>query len=253
MATAVVPATREAWASRGPVDTHYTGASSTVMYVNKVATDGWLQAKDDATSALVPLFLYTTLSNVRSKGGRTYFKVEEGGAKGKTLSLSDANAKTYLGDKAPSNSGVTATVTYGKYVKDWESKARGGQKINQQMATLTIGSLTVAVTMNSDWDHDFYPLPAGEYTILLPDVPHTGAYTRFYRDTEPKLIHDQVWFPIKYGDNSRYIHVGNVSDGCTTVLDLAKWSDVHKALISHRQDSKSVGKLVIKGKPERAK
>lgn len=48
------------------------------------------------------------------------------------------------------------------------------------------------------------------------------------------------------------MHVGNLSDGCTTVIDLARWADIHEALISHRSsDGNSVGKLIVKGRPER--
>lgn len=67
----------------------------------------------------------------------------------------------------------------------------------------------------------------------------------------PSLHYDQVWFPINYSDNSRYVHVGNVSEGCVTVLDLAKWAAIHEALISHRTiDGRSVGQLVVTGTPE---
>lgn len=69
-----------------------------------------------------------------------------------------------------------------------------------------------------------------------------------------RLQFDQVWFPIKHGDNSRYVHVGNLSDGCVTVLDLARWADIHEALISHRSpDGESLAQLVVKGVPERAR
>lgn len=78
--------------------------------------------------------------------------------------------------------------------------------------------------------------------------------TGFYRRVASSLKYDQVLFPIRYGNNSRYIHVGNLSEGCVTVLDLARWADVHEALSSHRTpDGKAVGKLIVKGKPERAK
>ncbi|MBO3706666.1 MAG: hypothetical protein J5X21_09690, partial [Candidatus Accumulibacter sp.] len=89
--------------------------------------------------------------------------------------------------------------------------------------------------------------------ILLPDVPHKAEYTRFYRQSEPALIHDQVWFPIRFEDNSRYVHVGNVSEGCVTVLNLTTWSQVHELLISHRVDAGSVavGTMVVTGKPAR--
>jgi hypothetical protein len=140
-----------------------------------------------------------------------------GALKGRTLSLSDANATTFLGTKGPTLSGVTVTVAYGPFVKGWVSKARQGELIDQQMATMTVGSLTVDVTMNSVWGAAYSPLPADEYPILLPDGPHKAGYTRFYRQSEPALIHDQVWFPIRFEDNSRYVHVGNVSVGCVSV------------------------------------
>jgi hypothetical protein len=170
--------------------------------------------------------------------------------------LADDNAKEYLGIKAPKQSGLEVVVTYGKYEEGWYSKGKD-QKLNQQWAILTItGGSQVNVTMNSIWGppDNFTPLPANEYTILLSDSPHNKDMTRFYREVESSLKYDQVWFPVKYGDNSRFVHVGNVSEGCMTVVDLAKWADIHEALISHRaSDGKSVGKLIIKGKPEKEK
>lgn len=119
---------------------------------------------------------------------------------------------------------------------------------------MTVAGINASVTMNSVWGTGFYPLPPGQYTILVPDVPHDGNMTTYYRAVAKTLTHDQVWFPIKFGDNSRYVHVGNVSDGCTTVLDLAKWSAIHEKLISHRTlYGKAVGTLIVKGKPKRAK
>jgi hypothetical protein len=69
-----------------------------------------------------------------------------------------------------------------------------------------------------------------------------------------ELIYDQVWFPIEYKDNSRFVHIGNVSDGCVTVLDMNHWAAIHEAIISHRSlDGSKVARLIVKGKPERAK
>jgi hypothetical protein len=83
---------------------------------------------------------------------------------------------------------------------------------------------------------------------------HKGNMTTFYRDSEPTLRHGQVWFPIQHGDNSRYIHAGNISDGCVTVLDLARWAAIHEALISHRApDGRSVATLTVRGTPERSR
>ena len=145
-------------------------------------------------------------------------------------------------------------VTYGKYVQGWVSEARGGQKLDQQMAMLEVAGIRVEVTMNSVWDGVYTPMPMGEYAVLVPDAPHRQDMTRFYRRVAPGVRFDQVWFPIKYRDNSRFVHVGNLSEGCTTVLDLARWPDIHEALVSHRSaDGTSVAKLIVRGTPERAR
>jgi hypothetical protein len=223
-------------------------------YVNQVASDGWLQAQVENAQQRVALPKYTQVSIVDTRHGRVVLRVEDGHQKGKIVSLSEAHAREFLGSKPPVNRLANATVTYGKYVQHWISVARGGQAIDQQMATLTIDALSVQVTMNSVWDGRFTPIPPGEYKVLLPDAPHNANMTRFYRLTEPRLRFDQVWFPIQLGDNSRFIHVGNVSEGCTTVLDLARWRDVHEALISHRgPDGRSVATLAVRGKPERTR
>jgi hypothetical protein len=251
MAGARVPASGQIVNAQGGVRQATAGK---VLYVNKVGSDGWLQARAIDSAALLPLCKYTRVTLIESKGGRTSFKVGDGAAQGRTLSLADANALEYLGPKAPAPSPASIVVTYAKYVEGWVSEARNGQKLDQQMATLQVADISVQVSMNSVWGQGFSPLPAGEYTVLLPDAPHQRDMTRFYRRVAPGLQFDQVWFPIQYGDNSRYVHVGNLSDGCTTVLDLARWPDIHEALISHRSpDGKSVAKMVVKGTPERAR
>ncbi len=168
--------------------------------------------------------------------------------------LYEANAKIYLGTAAPKIAAAVVTVTYGKYQEGWVSVARRGEKLDQQFANLKVGATTAQVTMNTVWGVQFFPLPAGSYKIMVPDVPHAGNMTRFYRAVADRLKHDQVWFPIQYGDNSRYVHVGNVSEGCVTVVDLNAWASICQELVSHRSpDGKYVGTLVVTGKPERAK
>jgi hypothetical protein len=222
-------------------------------YVNEIGDDGWVQVLE-GSSTLLPLCKYTKVMLLANKDGRTSFKVLDGTHAGKTASMKIENAKKYLGVNAPKESIIEINITYENYEEGWISVARRNQKLDQQWGELIAGGLKARVTMNTVWGTGFYPLPAGEYAILIPDVPHQGNMTTFYRSTEPSLKYDQVWFPIKFGDNSRYVHVGNVSDGCATVVDLAQWADLHEKLISHRsKDRKSVGKLIVKGKPERAK
>lgn len=248
MPSARIPATGEVIQTTQP--TRSTPAPA-VLYVNKVASDGWLQARAEGSGERLSLSKYTRLTNVQTRGGRIYFKAAEGVHQGRTLSLAQANAQEYLGNRAPTAKATQLTVTYGKYESGWYSEARG-DKLDQQLATLEIDAVVAAVTMNSVWGTGFTPLPPGQYKVLLPDVPHGANMTRPYRRVEPALVFDQVWFPIQHGDNSRYVHIGNLSDGCVTVMDFAKWPAIHEALLSHRSpDGKSVAQLTVKGKPQR--
>jgi hypothetical protein len=227
---------------------------NSILYVNKVGDDGWLKTRDSDPAQFVCLPKYTRLGRVESKNGRAYFSVLDGAAKGKVVSLSDGHISEYLGPRAPLSTPAHIVVTYGKYVTGWISKARNGESIDQQMATLEVANMSVTVTMNSVWDGRFSPIAPGTYSVLLPDTPHRGGMTAFYRHVAPRLKYDRVWFPIKHGDNSRYIHVGNLSDGCATVLDLDRWPEVHEALVSHRgSDGMTVGQVIVKGAPERAR
>ncbi len=252
MAGGRVPASGQVTSTRNPVAQH---DPNPFLYVNKVGTDGWLQTRKGESTARIPLVKYTKLQRIESKNGRTYFKIMDGPSRGQIVNLTDTNVGTYIGTKPPAQTPANIVVTYGKYLPGWISEARGGQKLDQQMATLEVDGLSVQVTMNTNWGtpEHYTPIPPGTYTVLVPDAPHNADMTQFYRKYSKNLEFDQVWFPIQHGDNSRYVHVGNVSDGCTTVLDLDHWRDVEEALISHRSpDGTSVAQLHVKGKPERA-
>ena len=229
--------------------------AQSIRYVNKVDDSGWVTVQPKGTTSIadrLALCKYTKILLTENKDRRTYFKVLDGTHSGKIASMSEQNATLFFGTQAPTSSPLNLTITYGKYVEGWESKARRNQKINQQFATLTTQGLSITVTMNSVWGLSFTPLRPGHYAVLAPDVPHKGNMTTYYRTVAPTLIHDQVWFPIKYENNSRYIHVGNVSEGCATVVDLEKWVLLCEALVSHRSvDGKTVGQLVVTGVPER--
>lgn len=223
-------------------------------YVNEVGKDGWIQGlKEGPAGVLIPMCKYTKVLMLDTAKGRTRFTVQDGTYAGVTLSMKEENAKKYLGTLAPLNKLAQVAVNYGKYEEHWWSQARS-LELDQQFATLKVSTITATVTMNSVWGTGFTPLPIGSYNIRVPDVPHAGNMTTYYSSVAPGLMHDQVWFPIEYGDNSRYVHVGNISDGCTTVVDIGKWASICEALVSHRSDDgKLVGKLIVTGKPERAK
>lgn len=250
MTSARIPATGQI--VRSP---HSVGSTVAArhLFVNEVGSDGWLQTRQGESGHLVSLAKYTEVAVGDTLHGRKMFKVLDGPARGQTLSLADANAASYLGTRFPTRGALNIEVTYGGYVEGWVSAARNGQLLDQQLATLKVGSITAQVTMNSVWGREYAPLPAGQYAVRVPDAPHKQDMTRFYRRVAPGLKYDQVWFPIRYGNNSRYLHVGNLSEGCVTVLDLDKWSAIHEALISHRSaDGQSVAQLTVRGMPGRS-
>ncbi|MBY4725684.1 MULTISPECIES: hypothetical protein [Burkholderia] len=229
-------------------------SADVIRYINKVDSDsGWLLVGSEDLPRLQwkSLFKCCKVMLIGSKNGRTYFKVLEGESKGQVSFLSDDNANEYLGKTAPKQQPVELVVTYGHFDPGWFSKSRN-QQLQQQLARGVLGSIHFEVAMNTSWNGDFYPIPPGTYSILLPDFPHKKDYTNQYKTEYSRLSHHQVWFPISYGNNSRYVHVGNVSEGCATVLSLSSWSSIHEMLVSHRSaDGNGVGTLIVKGKPER--
>ncbi len=220
-----------------------------MYYYVKTDETGWIYALASDGKTAVHLCAYTKAQVITKKGGRTLFKIGDGPNKDKVVSLSDANAAIHLSSKptdAPTQAEAVLNVVYGKMVNKWYSKARNDY-LDQQMATLSFSGKSVQVTLNSVWGTGFTPIPTGTYKIRIPDYPHAADMTSFYRKVAPNLKYDRVWFPIEYGNNSRFVHVGNLSDGCVTVLDIDKWNDVYAYLIKYRTtSSQHVGKIVVK-------
>ncbi len=224
-----------------------TSLGNTVLYVNKVAIGGWLDVRL-RSGMLVSICEYTKLKMLESSHGRTWFVIQDGWKRGVTASLSDANAKEFLGNKAPMQSGVSVTVTY--LQKEQLFSRPRKQLLTQQLAKLSVKGIQAQVTLNSisvPGTTTYTPLPPGLYKLRTPDNPHPKENTEFYRrNAEPGLKSDQVWFPIEYGDNSRYIHVGHLSHGCVTVMQLEMWNAIYRALIEHRMSgTEYVGQLLI--------
>lgn len=255
----------EVWAGCGTTNTNANSCvdikADVTRYVNKIDPDsGWTKIKPVTGSEFGFIPKYTEVMLLAHKSGKTFFRVKEGRYEGQICYMSQANATEYLGKIAPKKTPAELVVTYGKYVADWESNARRGEKLEQQFATATIDGVSVKVTMNSIWERNpiykwenYYPIPTGTYTIKVPVAPHTEGPTGFYQTFDNRLQHHQVWFQIVYGDNSRFVHVGHVSEGCTTVVELEKWAAIQEALISHRPGGDVLGKMIVKGKPERVK
>lgn len=210
--------------------------------------DGWLSVQK-SDGKLQGLCAWTKVEVYKKARGRTYLKVLEGANTGLLGSLADENARRYLTKRRPVQGEAVLTVSGQRSVSGWYSRANK-RYFEQQLAVLSHGRRTVNVTLNTKLLNEpgsFTPIPHGEYRIKAPDFPHAEDYTEKYRSVAPTLKYDRVWFPIEYGNNSRYVHVGNISDGCVTVLDLERWADLYEFLIKHRMPGgRHVGKLVVK-------
>lgn len=109
------------------------------------------------------------------------------------------------------------------------------------------------VASSNDWQLDMTAKP-GTHSILTPDYSHKLISTEGYAAATPGMVGNDVWFPIGINaslqNSSRYVHVGNLSEGCVTVYQLERWSALYTYLISHRvpgSAGKRVGSLVVHG------
>jgi hypothetical protein len=72
------------------------------------------------------------------------------------------------------------------------------------------------------------PVPVGMHDLEIPDEIHKLAQ-RFVSQTP----FAETWFRIGH-DGDRYLHPGTITEGCNTVEDIAKWTDVYNYLIKRR-------------------
>jgi hypothetical protein len=216
-------------------------------FTRRAEASGWLSVLLTSSNTLTSLCEYTRVTKLRKSGGRTYFTIADGYVSpGKEASLRDENAAKYLADKGPDGAAALIVKYNGKAEEFSRIKNR---KLTQQWATLTFdgGKQTARVTLNSIWNSTYQPITPGKHTILAPDYSHKEISTEAYAQAAPRMIGNDVWFPIglmgSTANSSRYIHVGHVSEGCVTVYQLERWRALYNYLISRRVPG-SAGKLI---------
>jgi hypothetical protein len=214
-------------------------------FTRKAEASGWLSVRLTKGGTLTSLCEYTRVTNLRESGGRTYFTIADGYISvGEEASLTSANAARYLSDTGPGGA-ASLIVQYDGAPKEEVSPFQGRRL--QQFATLTFGTQTAQVTLNSIWNSSYHPITPGKHNILGPDYSHKEISTAGYVSATPGMIGNDVWFPIglmgSTANSSRYIHVGHLSEGCVTVHQLERWSALYEYLIARRVPG-SKGKLV---------
>lgn len=194
---------------------------------------------------------------MREEGGRTYFTIMDGTISvGKEASLTSANAAIYLNATGPAGAATMAVKYVGEPVKA-VSTFKG--ELLQQWADVSFNGQTARVTLNSVWGTIYSPIAPGTHSILAPDYSHAKISTGAYAAAAPGTVGNDVWFPIgllgSSQNSSRYIHIGNLSEGCVTVYQLEKWTALYNYLISHRvpgSAGQSIGSMTVT-KPAKAR
>jgi hypothetical protein len=223
-------------------------------YTRLADSTGWLSVRLSKTRQLAALCEYTQVNILREEGGRTYFKIMDGTISvGEEASLNTPNAARFLNAAGPAGAAVL-TVTYVGVPVKAVSPFKG--ELTQQWADLTFNGQSARVTLNSVWGTTYTPIAAGTHSILAPDYSHAMISTAGYAAAAPGTVGNDVWFPIGLNgsaqNSSRYIHIGNLSEGCVTVYELAKWTTLYRYLISHRvagSAGQRIGSMIVRKPP----
>lgn len=197
-----------------------------IRYVKNVSNRGWLSIKHEDTLTSPNVLPFASKVQVtKVANGREYFIIEEGYLiKGHiaSIKLSD-NGTSYLTEE-----NLHTAPVHLIYSKQNEILQIAGTK-KEYWAVL-------------DPDN---PLPNGIYDIEIPYEPH-HRYGEYY---EKYSIYAKTWFRIGHSGD-RFLHFGNVSEGCLTVkvqeTHKDRWNEIYNLLITSRKgDSLSVGIVEI--------
>lgn len=227
-------------------------------YVSKVGKDAWLLVKlDNGNMVSLPWCLKVNV--LQTKNDRDHFEILEGAYKGSKASVSLKNKSTgesYLirGNKHLSPAQVT---------------------FNRATQSLSFGGKGPFSAFSGAFGA-YTQIGTGSYELSIPDAPHSAtraaydAYTNYHK----------TWFRIGTSlSGSRYLHVGEISEGCVTVrafqfdpqkpapagftdlptlpngalglpypatiAPLASWTDLYEYLINRRLSDLSVGTLTV--------
>lgn len=221
-------------------------------YARRADDTGWLRVRLSRPGPDISLCEYTKVEILQEAAGRVFFRIADGnsGHVEDEASLKKDNAERFLSNIPPGGT-ATMEVRYTGEPAEEVSPFKGPLK--QQWAELAFNGNYARITLNSVWDQNFTPIPAGTHRIMAPDVSHANISTAGYRSATPGLRCTDVWFPIELantsGNSGRYVHVGHLSEGCVTVHELTVWNAVYDYLISHRIrgfNGKYVGTLIVR-------
>ncbi|MFJ7728571.1 hypothetical protein ACIQXV_20800 [Neobacillus sp. NPDC097160] len=185
----------------------------TVKMISKWDGNGFLEVKDEH-DILTKLPQYLKVDYTGTAKGRDNFTVLEGRVKGQKFSV-DSQAAA-LGPVMSYDPPAVLQFHPGKNL------LRIPHQVEYQAKTDEIN-----------------PIPEGNHIIQVVDTIHKGGHD--YPDAGPFRF---SWFPIDEKEN-RYLHPGEESAGCVTVLDHTRWIDIYEYLIKRRKNDTCVSILQV--------
>lgn len=202
---------------------HTAQSASEDRFVSAADNKGWLMVRLDGEQDNVALIEYLRVRLVKREGGRDYFSVKEGAHEGRSGSVVAKSATTsWLSEQLP----------------PYRSPARLRFGKTEKKLSTPIGDIGAISSLN--------PIRTGTHPIQIPDFPHELG--RPYLDETSAALN---WFFLgtgnaKPGTNANYLHVGAVSEGCTTVTDFRKWTELYSYLVLCREGARNVGTLEVR-------
>ena len=231
-----------------------------IRYVSKVGKDAWLRVKLDVGGEIsLPQYLKVNL--IETKQSRDFFEILEGAYKGKRASVSRLGSGSYL---------IPGT-----------GPLPGGQiKLDLDKQELWFDDQGPFSAFSGAFNA-YTRVEKGRHKLAIPDAPHSLTRPAYYDFTD----YHKTWFRLGVStQGSRYLHVGEISEGCVTVRafifdpaqalrkgfedlptwardypgglglpypspskmpPVASWNKIYAYLINRRSDDLSVGILTV--------
>jgi hypothetical protein len=199
-----------------------------IKFLTQADGYGWTMVVRSRDQKLVSLPHYLKVNYLRTANNRDYFIPYEG--------LSFKDTEFNVARKADGSS----------YLVDGKHLPAAKVIFNPRTTHLWYGEDSYQI--GPVWAI-FTPRPDladGTYDLEIPDYPHVEFGDKYLSQTP----YARCWFRILKGGanniDTRYLHPGQISDGCVTVKDLPYWTKLYNYLFNHRKgDSLSVGTITF--------
>ena len=168
---------------------------SEIRYVEEVPPDNWLLVRL-ASNERISLPYGVKVEFTARTDRRDNFKILEGVHKGKSASVSE---------KSPTTSYLVSNVRH---------LPSGNVEFDLKSQAVKFGNLGPFNAFSGGGYNGFTPVAAGRYALAIPAFPTAQTRSEYSQWTR---LH-RSWFRIGTDlSGSRFLHPGQISDGCVTV------------------------------------